>query len=674
MSRLKVISLTLLGMISIALLLPAPAAADPPYTTWALGPQGRLYRTQDAYIPLAEVDLPVSNPEDLFITPDGALYVADTGNGRVIKLQGEELVAEYGKGVLGNPTGLFVTDDGTLYVADAGHNAIFIFDAAGTLLHQFGRPTEPLFGKRADFLPRKVAVDARRNLYIISEGAVNGVVQLNLTGNFIGYFGANTATMSLKMILQRMFLTEEQLAQFIKNEAASPSNLDLDQRSLLYTVTAGTAPTRSIRKFTIAGKNIFPDTPGSMTFRDIDVSADGLVAAVDANGQIYEYVENGTLLFMFGAPDQGEQRLGTLRSPSAIQRYQDSLYVLDKDKNALVIFGITDFARKVHQGVRLYVEGFYTEAEPYFNEVLTYNGSFLMAYQALADAYFKQGDYRRALTAYHYAEDREGYSQAFWELRNAILQQCLSPFLLAIVALSIGRSVGVRLERRYRWFDPVRAWWERVRRQKWVDDALFMFRFIKQPADSFYYIKKDLRGSLGFAIAIYVWVIVSRLLGLYLTSFVFSPYANPSEIHAETEILLPVLLIGLWNAANYLVATIQDGEGRVRDVVIGTAYSLFPLALFTLPIALLSNVLSLNEIFVYNFSMSLVWAWTGLMLVIMVMEIHNYSFKETLKSLLVTLFTMAMFVLTAYIFYVLFTQLYDFVVSIIQEIGLRVAR
>ncbi|HPD42074.1 MAG TPA: hypothetical protein PLD43_11000, partial [Anaerolineae bacterium] len=445
-------------------------------------------------------------------------------------------------------------------------------------------------------------------------------------------------------------------------------------RSLLYTVTAGTDPTRSIRKFTIAGKNIFPDAPGSMTFRDIDVSADGLVAAVDANGQIYEYVENGTLLFVFGAPDQGEQRLGTLRSPSAIQRYQDSLYVLDKDKNALVIFGITDFARKVHQGVRLYVEGFYTEAEPYFNEVLTYNGSFLMAYQALADAYFKQGDYRRALTAYHYAEDRKGYSQAFWELRNAILQQSLSPFLLAMVALSIGRSVGVRLERRYRWFDPVRAWWERVRQQKWVDDALFMFRFIKQPADSFYYIKKDLRGSLGFAIAIYVWVIVSRLLGLYLTSFVFSPYATPSEIHAEIEILLPVLLIGLWNAANYLVATIQDGEGRVRDVVIGTAYSLFPLALFVLPIALLSNVLSLNEIFVYNFSTSLVWAWTGLMLVIMVMEIHNYSFKETLKSILVTLFTMAMFVLTAYIFYVLFTQLYDFVVSIIQEIGLRVAR
>jgi hypothetical protein len=76
------------------------------------------------------------------------------------------------------------------------------------------------------------------------------------------------------------------------------------------------------------------------------------------------------------------------------------------------------------------------------------------------------------------------------------------------------------------------------------------------------------------------------------------------------------VLIFLWNVANYLVSTISDGEGRVRDVIIGSAYSLFPYALFALPIALVSNVLLLNEVFLINFSLQLMWLWVGIVLFI----------------------------------------------------------
>ena len=193
------------------------------------------------------------------------------------------------------------------------------------------------------------------------------------------------------MILQRLFLTREQLEQFIKNEAASPSNVAIDSQSLVYTITAGTDGIKSIRKFTISGKNLFGGVFGSRTFRDINVSDNGLLLAVDADGHIYEYDLNGTLLFLFGAQDRGDQRLGMLSNPTAIERAGDDLYVLDKDKNAIVIYRVTDFARRVHDGVRLYMEGFYTEARPYFEEVLTYNGLFIMAYQAIADAYLQGG-------------------------------------------------------------------------------------------------------------------------------------------------------------------------------------------------------------------------------------------------------------------------------------------
>jgi hypothetical protein len=135
---------------------------------------------------------------------------------------------------------------------------------------------------------------------------------------------------------------------------------------------------------------------------------------------------------------------------------------------------------------------------------------------------------------------------------------------------------------------------------------------------------------------------------------------------------MTLLLIVLWNAANYLISTISDGEGRISDVVIGSAYSLFPYVLFALPIALISNVLSANEVFVYTFSLNLMWFWTGLMLFIMVKEVHNYSVSETIRNILLTIFTMALFVLTGYILYVLFNQLFDFINAIIQEARLRV--
>jgi tetratricopeptide (TPR) repeat protein len=317
------------------------------------------------------------------------------------------------------------------------------------------------------------------------------------------------------------------------------------------------------------------------------------------------------------------------------------------------------------------MEGYYPEAKPYFEEVLKLNGSFIMAYQAIADAEYKAGNYDAALAAYRLAEDRRGYSEAFWELRNVVLQRFLTQALMGLVGLSLVLQVGRRVERRTHWLEPVRQWTARLRQVKLIDDLVFLFRFIRYPADSFYYIKKDLRGSLLFAGLLYLWVVIVRVATLYLTGFVFNPYASVADIRVENEIILTVGLLALFVAANYLVSTISDGEGRVRDVVTGTAYSLFPYALFALPLALLSNVLTFNEIFIFTFSQNVIWVWVGLMLVTMIKEIHNYTAGETVRNVLLTLFTMALFVLTGYILYVLFNQLFDFISAIVREVGLR---
>jgi hypothetical protein len=167
-------------------------------------------------------------------------------------------------------------------------------------------------------------------------------------------------------------------------------------------------------------------------------------------------------------------------------------------------------------------------------------------------------------------------------------------------------------------------------------------------------------------------VVGVRIVSLYITGFIFNPFSSPWQISVETEILYTIVPLGLWIVANYLIASISDGEGSFRQVFIGTAYSLFPYALFALPITLLSNLLTLNESFIYYFSMQLILIWSGIMLVIMVKEIHNYSFRETVRCILITLFTMAIFLLTAYILYVLFNQLFEFIQAVIREASLHV--
>ena len=498
MKKVWVILLLIAGLLAAD----TPVEAGSPYTTWTVGPAGFLWQTQDAYTPLDQIDLPVSGPEDMFLAPDGSLYVADTGNGRIVKLDTDfQIAAEFGQGILQSPTGLFVDETGTLYIADAGKNTIVILDRNGKLVNELGRPAEPLFGANRAFSPRKIALNERKNLYVVGEGSVDGLIMMNTDGTFIGYFGANTAQMSLKMILQRLFLSEEQLDKFIRNEASSPSNVTIDSQSLVYTITAGTRRDRSIRKFTISGKNLFGAVFGSRTFRDINVSDDGLMVTVDADGHIQEYDLNGTLLFLFGALDRGDQRLGLLSNPTAIERAGDDLYVLDKDKNAIVIYRVTDFARRLHEGVRLYTDGFYRQARPYFEDTLTYNGLILKAYQGIADAEFVDGDYSSALTFYRYSEDRNGYSEAFWELRNAVLQRHLANALVVLLGAWVTISVFTRVERRHHWLDPLHRLLRQARKFRLVDDFVFMFRFIRKPIDSFYTIKQNMRGSLLFACA-----------------------------------------------------------------------------------------------------------------------------------------------------------------------------
>ena len=73
----------------------------------------------------------LNKPGDLFIDDKGLLYIADTDNNRIVKLNGEGKVAGiFGKeqGVeLDQPSGIFVDNLGDMFVADTGSGRSSIY-------------------------------------------------------------------------------------------------------------------------------------------------------------------------------------------------------------------------------------------------------------------------------------------------------------------------------------------------------------------------------------------------------------------------------------------------------------------------------------------------------------------------------------------------------------------
>ncbi|MDO9629129.1 MAG: hypothetical protein Q7I99_04435, partial [Acholeplasmataceae bacterium] len=132
--------------------------------------QGRIVPTQDAYLPLSISynlgGLTLNSPSDITIDREDNVYIADTGNARVVKYSlRTDIVSVIGEGLLNQPTGVHVGFDGSLYVADFGAKKAYQFLYDQTLdLYNLGtvyeKPTNtPFFTEGDAFDPTKVITD-----------------------------------------------------------------------------------------------------------------------------------------------------------------------------------------------------------------------------------------------------------------------------------------------------------------------------------------------------------------------------------------------------------------------------------------------------------------------------------------------------------------------------------
>ena len=655
-----------------------PAQAATPYRTYTQGADRDLVETQTAYDPVRTMirfgDETLKMPQDMRMGPDGYLYIADNGNKRilVIDTEGNFIREIVDKKNMKSPMGVFVDDDLNVYVADDKARAVLVYDKDGKFVMEYVKPTHQLFGETAPYVPQKVVLDKRGNLYIVSKGNTNGIVQISPVGGgeFLGYYGANASRISLLTHIRR-FIFGENSSAVGEIVPISVKNLTIDQKGMVYTVTEA-ADESSLRRLNVAGKSTMVPEWWVELNSAVAVNSSNSIFTANANGTIMEYTSEGDLLFLFGANDVlSEQRIGMFKSVTGLVVTDDyTIYVLDANLNSIQVLKPTEFTDLVHQAFTLFQEGKYAESKAPWTEVLRMNSLFTYASTGLGEALYREDNYAEAMEAFRNGGYRQGYSDAWWEQRSNILHANMSTVIYVAAAVIAVWIIIKKLDKKFGILNPLRFVGGKIGSIKLVRELSWSTMMLKNPYDACYGIKREKRTSWLSAIIMLAVFFVLNVANKYFAGFLFKTMPD-GYYELLNDFLITFGAFALLTICCYLVCTITDGEARFKDIFISAAYALIPMIIF-LPIKLvLTNVLTYNEEFFITLIDVVSIGWTALLIVLMLMYQNDYTLKQTFKTIFLTLFCVLVVVALLVVLYMLISQLVDFVVSIYGEVVYR---
>lgn len=686
--------------------------AESPFETFSVNGFGQTIFTQPAYEPkdvLAQdiyieneegetVYSPLKQPNDLFVDHNDDIYIADTGNNRIVQIDrlGELIrILEVPDSPLNQPSGIFVTENDDIYVADTGNRRVIQLDKDGNLVQEYARPESKYIDESFVYEPTNMIVDSRGFVYVVSRGTFQGIVQFNPEGEFYGFYGTNITEVGIMDRVRNIFYTEEQLRRQVRLLPNPIVNISVDSNGYIYTVS--NAKTEEIKKLNIRGENQWKEFSyqtsvklsmlkrnsntstgnAGVSISDVTIDDNGIVTAIDkTNSIIAQFDQDGEILFFWGAPNSsGSAQKGVLKSPVAVDtNTHNEIFVLDDSLDLVQVLRPTEFGGAVQKALVLTDQGEYNESETYWEEVTRQNALFTSAYSGLARSAFYKEDYETARELYKRAGDEEGYSDSFWQIRLEWFQEKFPIFANTFLILSVLAIVGIKVQEKRA--HKRRATEKRKPKKRVTDIDIkntlwnqikHVFYILRHPIDGFDDVRFRNMGGYISALIVLVVTMIVALARIYLTSFTFHP-VQPGSTNVMSIVLISVLLWVSWVICHYLIGSIRQGQARFKDVFIGSAYSLFPIGLLGLPLALLSNIMTLSEASIYTAVVYFMIAWCAALMFWMIMTLQNYSVGETIVSILLTIFSMIILWVIVLIIVGLSSETIEFIITVYREV------
>ncbi|MFU1796636.1 YIP1 family protein [Paenibacillus azoreducens] len=626
---------------------------------------------------------PLSSPQDIYAGKDGRIYIADTGNNRIVvlnrNLQVDGVFTDFQnagqKDSLSQPQGVFADPDGHMYIADTDNRRIVELDRGGKLVRIINEPKSTLLRPGFQYLPVKLAIDKAKRMYVISQGSYEGIMEFDADGGFNGFIGTNRVKFSPVDLFWKRISTKaqrEQMQQFIPIEF---NNLDLDDNGFIYTSTSEEDSDQPLKHLNPSGVDILRSkgyfapkgdvgnleggsVTGSSIFVDVIADQGGMYSALDSKrGRIFTYDKDGNLLYEFGGLGSQQENF---RTPVAIGMLGDRMLVVDKDNNRLAVFAPTTYGSLIRSAVTELSEGRTEQSTAAWRKVLQLNSNFDVAYIGIGKSLLKQGDNREAMTYFKLGNSREYYSEAFKRYRKEVVFEHFGGIVL-VIAMTIAVVISaVKLANR------------KKKGQFYSEFGIIRnpFYTLVHPFNGFWEMKYERKGRLSVAGVIVGLLVIATIVKRQLGGFVIN-LNNPEQLNSLDELKYIVLPFLLWCVANWSLTTLMDGEGKFSEIVIATAYSLLPLVLIYFPQVLYSNVITADESSFYYLLNAIAMIWFVWLLFTGTMTVHQYTAGKTIATMLLTLVVMGIIIFLGVLFFSMLQQMINFVGSIYKEISFR---
>ena len=425
------------------------------------------------------LEKPMSKPQSLYARGDD-LYVADTGNNRVLQLtrrDGEFTLTRIIDAVRGaEPEGLdapgdvFADESGNIYVADTNHNRVVMMDGECNFIREYIKPDDNTFDPNLSFLPSKIVVDVAGRVYVLATNVNKGLVKFEADGTFTGFIGANQVKYDMWDYIWKAFLsTREQRAQQANFVPTEYENICIDREGFIYAtnivfneydVKSGAA--RPIRRLNGIGNDILIRNGewwpvgdvqwvggnleyGPSRLYDITVLDDDVYVALDhTRGRLFGYDSQGILLWAFGTKGN---HVGAFLSAVSIEHMGHDLMVLDETECSITVFTPTDYGNLIYTASDQYLKGRYEDAADTWRDVLRLNANYDPAFIGIGRSLLRQEQYGEAMKYFKMAHDRENYGRAYRYYRKELVEKNVVWIAAALIALLVVPLVVRRIKR-----------------------------------------------------------------------------------------------------------------------------------------------------------------------------------------------------------------------------------
>ena len=675
-------------LVSMLLLAQIPVSAAVDYLTdgGRRIPISKTYDYGATYASMGRAGF-LNAPQDIYIDNEDHIYIADTGNNRIVVLNSDgslwyTVEPKDNSYTLNEPSGITADKNGHLFIGDTGNKRILNVSPDGKLLKEYGTPSSNVLDENFIFTPRRVAVTDTGYLYTIKEKSLMKIDEQN---SFKGYIGATKLGFSIETMLIRMFASKKQKESLLTKEPPPYLSFALAKDGMLYATTTDEAMGQ-IMKFDMTGSNMFPnifygeystDEEGNKTspyFADITADKNSIVTAIDQRlGKLYQYDKNGNLICVFGN-GIGNMK-GQFSVPCAVDiDSKGNVYVLDSQLGTITVYYPTSFIRDIHTAIAVYGTGNYNESERMFQQVLDIDAGYEMAYEGIGRIQVKNQDYVKAMESYKLANDKSGYSTAFSKYRHELFREYFFIVLLCCVAILIGAVFiykGLKKASAKIMFCYQK---DRVK-----NNILFYFLplgicMLFDPVETTYLVKRHRARKNWFSVAVvFVLVALTRVGTVFLTHYPLAT-ADPKNTNLILEcgiLLIPFLT---WAIAQYAVTAIFSGEAKFGEILTLCSLSMVPYILLSIPIALISNILCLNETALYSVMTGIMWIWIAILMLRCLKNSNDYTFGKMILVTLITICTVLLIWIIIILLVAFGGQFIDFIKNVFTELGYAMKR